>query len=310
MIKRIMLRRILLASITLFAIFLITLIPDKKYDQILEYKEESADYATIYLLDSNNYLGKTTIAINNAKVEDVSLELLEALINDGVGESKIPNGFKSFISSETKINSITFNEGLLHVDFSEELLDIPSNLEEKVIESIVYTLTSIDKVKEVSISIDGKILTELPQSKVLLDERLNKTFGINKEYEISSLKDIQKVTIYYVSKYNDKEYYVPVTKYVNDSREKVEIIIDELSSSPIYQTNLMSYLNSNTKLLASSLIDDVLTLNFNNYIYSDIDNKKILEEVLYTISESIINNYEVSTIVYKVLDEEISVISA
>ena len=60
----------------------------------------------------------------------------------------------------------------------------------------------------------------------------------------------------------------------------------------------------------SSLIDDVLTLNFNNYIYSDIDNKKILEEVLYTISESIINNYEVSTIVYKVLDEEISVISA
>lgn len=310
MIKRIMLRRILLASITLFAIFLITLIPDKKYDQILEYKEESADYATIYLLDSNNYLGKTTIAINNAKVEDVSLELLEALINDGVGESKIPNGFKSFISSETKINSITFNEGLLHVDFSKELLDIPSNLEEKVIESIVYTLTSIDKVKEVSISIDGKILTELPQSKVLLDERLNKTFGINKEYEISSLKDIQKVTIYYVSKYNDKEYYVPVTKYVNDSREKVEIIIDELSSSPIYQTNLMSYLNSNTKLLASSLIDDVLTLNFNNYIYSDIDNKKILEEVLYTISESIINNYEVSTIVYKVLDEEISVISA
>lgn len=310
MIKRIMLRRILLASITLFAIFLITLIPDKKYDQILEYKEESADYATIYLLDSNNYLGKTTIAINNDKVEDVSLELLEALINDGVGESKIPNGFKSFISSETKINSITFNEGLLHVDFSKELLDIPSNLEEKVIESIVYTLTSIDKVKEVSISIDGKILTELPQSKVLLDERLNKTFGINKEYEISSLKDIQKVTIYYVSKYNDKEYYVPVTKYVNDSREKVEIIIDELSSSPIYQTNLMSYLNSNTKLLASSLIDDVLTLNFNNYIYSDIDNKKILEEVLYTISESIINNYEVSTIVYKVLDEEISVISA
>lgn len=310
MIKRIMLRRILLASITLFAIFLITLIPDKKYDQILEYKEESADYATIYLLDSNNYLGKTTIAINNAKVEDVSLELLEALINDGVGESKIPNGFKSFISSETKINSITFNEGLLHVDFSKELLDIPSNLEEKVIESIVYTLTSIDKVKEVSISIDGKILTELPQSKVLLDERLNKTFGINKEYEISSLKDIQKVTIYYISKYNDKEYYVPVTKYVNDSREKVEIIIDELSSSPIYQTNLMSYLNSNTKLLASSLIDDVLTLNFNNYIYSDIDNKKILEEVLYTISESIINNYEVSTIVYKVLDEEISVISA
>lgn len=97
--------------------------------------------------------------------------------------------------------------------------------------------------------VDGNILTKLPKTGINLPTTLDRSYGINKEYDINSTKNITNVTVYYVNKYNGNEYYVPVTKYVNDDREKIQIIVDELTSSPIYSSNLMSYLNSNTKLL-------------------------------------------------------------
>ena len=55
----------------------------------------------------------------------------------------------------------------------------------------------------------------------------------------------------------------------------------------------MSYLNSNTKLLEISESVDSLDLVFNSYIFSDVDEKEILEEVIYTISLSVKDNYDV-----------------
>ena len=53
----------------------------------------------------------------------------------------------------------------------------------------------------------------------------------------------------------------------------------------------MSYLNSNTKLLKSNIDKDLMSLEFNDYIFNDYEDKKILEEVIYTISLSIYDNY-------------------
>ena len=177
--------------------------------------------------------------------------------------------------------------------------------EEKIIEAIVYTLTSIENVDKVINYVDGDILTKLPKTGITLPSTLDKSYGINKEYDISSYKDINKVTVYYVSKYNDNTYYVPVTKYLNDEREKIKIIVDELASSYLYNSNLMSYLNSNTTLLSSEITDDTLSLVFNQYIFSDQTTKNILEEVIYTIGLSIGVNYDVKQVVFNVDNQEI-----
>ena len=178
-------------------------------------------------------------------------------------------------------------------------------MEEKVVEAIVYTLTSINGVNKVIIYVDGNILTKLPQTKINLPSTLDRSFGINKEYDINSIKDINQVTIYYVNKNNDNYYYVPVTKYLNDDRDKIKIVIDELSGNSIYNTNLMSFLNSNAELISSEKKDDLMHLNFNEYIFSDIEEKNILEEVIYTISLSVCDNYEVKGVVFNVENEEI-----
>lgn len=297
MIKRKIMRKLIVTSSILFAFILVYFIPkDKELKNVkeeLEYNYKDAVKETIYLLDNNNYLGKAEIALSTNDTLTMVRELLETLITDGIGEDKIPNGFTSIIPSDTKINSIELDKGILKVDFSKELLDVKKELEEKVIESIIYTVTEVKEIDKVVIFVDGKILTKLPKSNINLPTTLDRSFGINKKYDITTFKDITPVTIYYINKHNNNTYYVPVTKYINDDREKIEIIIDELTTSPIYTSNLMSYLNSNTKLLKSNIDKDLMSLEFNDYIFNDYEDKKILEEVIYTISLSIYDNYNV-----------------
>ena len=48
-----------------------------------------------------------------------------------------------------------------------------------------------------------------------------------------------------------------------------------------------------------------MNLEFNSYIFNDIDEKNILEEVIYTICLSIGDNYDVEEVSFTVEDEEI-----
>ena len=307
MLRKKMIRKIVISTSALFALFLLYLIPNEKLDikQNLEYVNLEVATNSIYLLDNYNYLGKAEVVVNSKSTEDKVKELVEILINGGVGENKIPNGFKSILPSETKILSIKYENNLIKIDFSKELLNINKDLEEKMIEAIIYTITSVDEVEKVIIYVEGNILTKLPQTNITLPSTLDRNFGINKTYDFTNTKDINQVTIYYLNKHNDDYYYVPVTKYLNDNRDKIKIIIDELTSTNTYNTNLLSYLNSNTELLAIEEQPDILELTFNSYIFSDVDNKDILEEVVYTICLSIKDNYDVSEVVIKNEDEEI-----
>ena len=123
------------------------------------------------------------------------------------------------------------------------------------------------------------------------------------------IKDYGNHLLDSLNKYNNNEYYVPVTKYVNSKiTDPIKVIIKELSSSPIYETNLMSYLNSEAKLISYDLSEDTLKLNFNSLLLSDVDKKSILEEVIYTISLSMDNIYnDLKEVSFWVDDEEIYV---
>lgn len=311
MLKKMSIKKLIISGIVLFSVFLICLMPSKENEKIeikqeLEYVDKDVNTHNIFLLDSDNYLVETDIVISETKdIEKKAKELLTALIEGSSLEDKIPSGFKSIINSETKILSLKYNEGLIKVDFSKELMDTNIELEEKTIEAIVFTLTSIEDVKSVIIYMDGEILTKLPQSKINLPSTLDRSFGINKQYNITSYKNITKTTVYYIDKINDNTYYVPVTKVNNDNREKIEIIVDELSSSNLYKTNLMSYLNNNTKVLSVNEDEEKMVIEFNSYIFNDIDTKDILEEVIYTICLSINDNYNVKEVVFNVDNKEI-----
>lgn len=306
MIKRFSIRKISKYTIILFIVFLFYMFP-KKEEYTIEKSVMSdikVDYHDIFLLDKNNYLSKTTIEVVSLNKDKLIDELIEIMTIDGKYQDKIPNGFRGILPIDTKLISKTLEDNTLTLNFNKNLLD--TKQEELVIEAIIYTMTSINNIDNVKIMIEGNKLDKLPKTGKNLDDILNRNYGINKVYDIQNLKNITKVTIYYINKTNqDIIYYVPVTKYMNSKEEKIKIIIDELTSKISYESNLMSYLNYNTKLLDYSFNENEIDLNFNEYLFDNNHNKKVLEEVIYSISYSLEDTYNVSKINFYVNNKEI-----
>lgn len=294
MLKRFSINRILKMSLFLFVFFLLCLYPKKHTYQLSTKEVIGSNYHDIYLIDNNNYVSKTTISVSSIEKEKLARDLITSLTVGSKNKSKIPDGFKAIIPKGTKIQKVNINNKYLVISFDNNILK--TNNKEKMLECIIYTLTSINNVDYVHILVDGK-------ENDFFDFEYSRKYGINKEYDIMSLKDINDVTIYYASKYNDVSYYIPVTKYYNSNEDKIKIIIDELSSKSSYQSNLMSYLNYDTKLINYTIDNDDLFLYFTNSILSEDD--KILEEVIYSISYSIKDSYPVSNIHFYVDDKEI-----
>ena len=153
-------------------------------------------------------------------------------------------------------------------------------------------------VKEIFIEVEGKLLNEYPNSKEKIYYPLDKSIGINNEYNITNRNDINKTVIYYLEKINNDNFYVPVTKYENTKDDKIKVIIDSLTTNYIYEPNLMSVLNTNLKLNGYNKEDNVFFLDFNNYLYDK--NQKLVEEVIYSISYSVFDNYDVNNIVFMI----------
>ena len=301
MIKKFYLKKMFLSTSVLFTIMMICLFPKSeetiKGNNSITYVSKEINTYPIYLMDQNNLLARTKVAIEKEDTISKIKELVCVLTKDSKCQDKVPSGFLSVIPENTKINSLSIDNNVLKIDFSEELMNVSfKQEEEKVIEAIVYTLTEIPEIENIVLYMKGDILNKLPQSKINLPSTLNRNIGINKQYDLKSYQDVSNVTIYYVSSYNDEYYYVPVTKYMNSSKDKIKIIVDELSSGSTTSSNLMSFLNSNTKLLATDYDVDKMFLVFNEYIFNDMDEKNILEEVLYTLNLSIRDNYDVSEV--------------
>ena len=312
MLKKMSIRKIAIASFTLLVLGILYLIPVNKKENELSLKTDNIEYvypnnlAVIYLLDSNDYVARTMITSCNCSGTEKAKDLLEGLIIDGKKSNIIPNGFRSIIPSGTSIKDIKLENNILTIDFSKELLEVKSEYEEAMIESIIFTLTNIDGIDKVIIKVEGEVLNKLPISGKILPTILDKDYGINKSYELVSLNDVVSYTLYYVNSYNDNYYFVPVTKYVNNNnQDKIKVIIEQLSTSPIYETSLMSFLNVSTKLLNYEKIDNTLKLNFNNMILYDVTSNNILEEVIYTVGLSLTDNLDVEEVVFLVENEEI-----
>lgn len=293
MLKKKALRKIFITTLTAFVLLVVYSIPSLYQDDALKTNLE-VEYITgigtnnIYLLDKNDYLVKTKILLDsNSKEEQVKKLIRNLTINDN---SKFPNGLKATIPENTKLLEVYYDEHYLTLNFNNKLIKYEEKIE-KIIESIVYSVMDLGQIDGVIIEVNGETIDGY-------NKVLDRNIGINKSYDIKSRKDINKVVVYYLEQLDGVNYYVPVTKYLNDNDEKIKIIINELTASYIYEPNLMSFLNSNTKLLDYKEQENVMTINFNNAIF-DGDNK-ILEEVTYTLAYSVFANYDVAQVMINV----------
>ncbi len=284
MLKKKAFNRIFITTIIFFIVF--TLYSLKEVDKKVEVKTNNEkNEEVIYTLNDDDYISKTSVYVSKAlTLEDKIREKLEIMVSENNKNALLPSYFRPILPENTRVLDVTVEDSLVKINFSKEFMDVTELQSEKMIEAIVYTITD-ENILGIEIYVEGAMLKYVPHTKKALPTILTKDIGINKTYEIFSSDDISKVVMtYYGSDENDL-YEVPVTKYVNDNREKLEIIFDELSKV-VLDKNLIT-------LLEGIEINDYKITN--KKISVDISSE-LKEEEQNLIFTSLFNNYDTDLI--------------
>lgn len=294
MIKKYTINKICVTSVSLFLILMFYLVPstpesEVKIDKSIGDKKE----VVVYLMDKDYYLGRMIEYASYDNIVDLVNKKLDILIN---GSDEL-NSFSPIIPKNTKVNSIKVDKNNIYIDFSKDILNVSKYNEELMIESIIYTITDINGIDNIYLSINKEPLKILPKSNKEIPYPLNRGYGINKKYDLDSLNNITKTTVYFNKSYDDVEYLVPITKVMNTTSEKIDIIIEELKSIVNAQYNLNSYIPNNLEVVSHDVTDDKMNLIFNEFIL-DKEKLVVLEEVKYAIAQSIFDNYNVKEVVF------------
>lgn len=267
--------------ITLLLIITLATIPTIENKKTLRTNFEleeitSMDMNKIYLLDKNNYFVQAEVFIGKLSLQDEIERIIDYLKEKNTTEQWI-----GYVPDDVKLLNVENIDNILYLNFSEELKKIKKDN----ISGLIHTLLSLDNVDKISIKVEDEYY-----DKELYDD----TYHINTEYNLSSRKEVNEIVIYYINNI-DENYYVPVTKYINSDKDKIEIIVEELKNN--IPNNLVSYLRSDVTLKNYDIENDMMVMNFNKNLIMDKDVEKFN---LNTIAYSVFANYNVSAVSFQI----------
>ena len=285
MLRRKAINRIFFSTIIFFIVF--TLYSMKFVDKVVtsDNSKDKVNEEIIYTLNSDNYISKTSVYVSKVlSLEDRVREKLEIMVKDNDKNVLLPSYYKPILPQNTRVLDVVVEDCLIKVYFSKELNNINKEQSEKMIEAIVYTVTD-ENILGIEIYVNGQMLKYVPNTKKVLPTILTKDIGINKSYDINASNDISKVVMMYYTNDNDNYYEVPVTKYVNDDREKLEIIFDEFGkmSDDKSLISMMEGIN----VLDYSILDDRIVIDVNKVLNKEEQN---------LVFKSIFSNYGAKSI--------------
>ena len=298
MIKIFSIRKILITSLLLIVALILYSFPKE-----LEQDIDNNDYDTlnIYLIDSNNYVAMTSVLSLVNDINDKVKMIIDSLT---VGTSEVKKGFLPIIPKGTKLIDFNIENDLIKINFSKEFLNISLENENKLIESIVFSLTSLEGIEKVMIFVEGKLLNELPNSHKKLDVYLDRSYGINKIIDINKISGNKMVTVYYLSQ-SDEVYFIPVSYVLEDNQESIQVIVESLRSNKMNSSYLSSHLDYQVELMNYEKIDEEFFLNFNDALLSSVYDGKLKEEVKYALSYSIFDTYSIENVIFQVNSNKI-----
>lgn len=285
MLKRKAFNRIFFTTAIFFVVFSIYSLKhiDSSSSHINDNKDVSNEI--IYTLNKDNYISSTAVYVSKIlTLEDRIREKLEIMTKENDKNSLLPSYFKPILPQNTKVLDVVVEDSLVKVYFSKELINITEEQSEKMIEAIVYTIVD-ENILGIEIYVDNSMLKYVPHSKKSLPTVLTRDIGINKSYDFYYSRDIAKVFMVYYSSDDSNYYEVPVTRYLNDDREKIEVIFDEFNKMS-FDEGLISLLEG-VKINSYDIFKDNIILDINK----DLSDR---EENL--ICKTIFSNYDVDNI--------------
>lgn len=224
--------------------------PALEHEFVIDISEKN--YRKVYLLDENKYLIPLSVDVSS---KEYLVDEIYTIVSD-LRDLKV-EGFTSVIASDVKINKIELENGILNIDFSKEFLNYQGELEEKIIESLTWSVLDFNEVNGLTISVDGVRLDKMPINGLKLPSVLNKDIGINKYHDMTyDYKGSDNVVVLYQKVVNGNSYFVPVTRKVIKETNEVATIINAFDKD----ISIMSGLNK---------VDELSEMTNNEYTCND-----------------------------------------
>lgn len=262
-----------------------------------EADEQNEDLHELYLIDRN---GK--VAPQSMKMiidEDDNKALVEHLVQEGPVTEKLPSGFQAVLPPGTEILDMSVNNaGVANINFNEAFSDYQPSQELQVLQSLTWTLTQLDNVDRVKISMNGEELTMMPQNNTPIGDGYTRGHGINLELnDQTDLVSTTPIVVYFLSQTDDQTYYVPVTRRVDQDKSKYEAVIDELLEGPSYMSQLLTDFRQEVELIEEpSVKNGTITVNFNEALLSQMEGTAISENVLNMLVLSLTEQADIDSV--------------
>lgn len=273
-------------------------------------KEEATENSVmteLYLIDKNGYVVSQSIPLPGK--ESVAKQALEHLVVNGPVQEVLPNGFRAVIPADTQV-SVDIKDGVAVADFSPEFKEYQPEDEQRILESITWTLTQFDSVEKVELRVNGYPLTEMPVAGTPISEDgLTRKTGINVDTSgVADPTSTKPLTVYYVSQTDKETYYVPVTKRVSSNEtDDVKAVVNELIEGPGYASSLVSDFTGAELLDDPKIKDGNVTLNFNEGVYGSVEEKLVSEHMLNALVLSLTEQRDIKGVSVEVNGEAASV---
>ncbi|MFS0822491.1 GerMN domain-containing protein [Bacillus sp. 1P02SD] len=249
----------------------------------------------LYLIDENGLVVPYTVDL--PKQDAAAKQVLEYLVAGGPLNEMLPDGFRAVIPQDTEV-SVNLKDGTITADFSKEFQTYSPEDEEKILQAITWTLTQFENVNNVVISVNGYKLEEMPVNGTPIPADLSRADGINMDNsDVVDITNSRPVTLYFFVQNEEGEYYVPVTKRIeNTGDDKVSAVVNALIDGPNMGSNLISELHQDVKLLSAKMDDGKVTLDFNEAIYGAFNEKMISNHVVNSLVLSLTEQPEVKSV--------------
>jgi len=169
-------------------------------------------------------------------------------------------GLYPVLNEHLTVQSVELDKGILTIDFNDELYSNADALD--IIETLTYTMTDYADVQQLKLQIDGKNITNLPNSYIPVTS-LTGNLGLNNFEDASHfLHQTIPVMVYAKKDIQQYSYYVPTT-----------MRIDETVSLKKQVQTILKYIDSKIHLIDAKLENEVLTLELDSNIL--LDNERI-----------------------------------
>jgi germination protein M len=242
-------------------------------------QEEGTLYSVYYLSNSETKVETHEHGVTSEDVEGQVQELIDYLSSTPEKlEYKAPLSY-------FHVNDVTIDESRVFLDVDSAYSKMPATTEVLVRAAIVRTLTQIDGIKYVGITVDGVQLYDNTGNPVGL---MNADQFINNDGNEINTYELIKVKLYFANEDGDKLIAAYREKHYSTNTPLERFIVEEIIAGPSGQiAGLYPTVNPETKIISVSTKDGICYVNLDSG-FTTVENNVSTEVAIYSIVNSLV----------------------